>query len=258
MNSAELPTPSLWLRFWHLPTITVARFILRSYVRSGWVFASILFIWFLYALFFADYGGNVAYFYSTVGPGLSVLAVLDAIVLVQRSLRSARAYVPLARLSSRSAYMRGLLLAIGVLRVPYFLLMLLLAMSYHAHSPQFGIIGATFFTMLPGAIGLLVNCVVLATLTTVLLVPIATRRLQIVFLAWLAALLYSDTGHNIVTSYLSIAQVPLTPLTVCYNFGLTDTVDAYGLVMLLLGVGYIVALTCLADVLLARRDLILQ
>ncbi len=38
--------------------------------------------------------------------------------------------------------------------------------------------GATLANMLPGALGLLLNCLILAALTVVLSVPIATRRIQ--------------------------------------------------------------------------------
>jgi hypothetical protein len=180
---------------WHLPTVTVARFTLRSYVRSGWILGDIVLVWLLYASFFFEFGGNVAYFYATAAEGLGVLTVLGTVVMVQRAM-NARVYLPLARLTSRSAYVRGLILATGVLRVPLFLMLMLLAMAYHQFSPppcHIGdcIEGATIVNMSIGALGLLVNCIVLSTLTVVLSVPIATRRIQIVFLVWLAAVLYS-------------------------------------------------------------------
>lgn len=245
-------------RFWYLPTITVARFILRSYIRSGWILGDIVYIWFLYAFLFLEVGGNVAYFYGTAGQGLGVLAVLDTIVMVQRSLKNARVYLPLARLSSRSTYIRGLILATGVLRVPLFLLTLLLALGYHHSASGWGIEGATFWNMLPGALGLLLNCVLLTIVTVLLLAPVATRRIQIVFLVWLAAVLYTNAGVNGLTHYLSIVQIPLAPLAACYQLGFTATINGYGLAMLLLTIGYIVGLTYLTDVLFSRRDLILS
>ncbi len=248
--------PSIWTRFWRLPELTVARFTLLSYLRSVWIFVDIVFIWFLYAFLFLEFGGNVGYFYGTAGQGLGVLAVVDTVVIVQRSLKTARAYLPLSHLSSRSAYVRGLILATCVLRVPLFLLTLLLASSYHSHVPVLGIQGATLANMRPGAIGLLLNCMLLATLTIVLSLPIATRRIQIVFLAWLVGMLYSNVGGTAFAHYLSVLRLPLNPLLICYNLGLNPALDGYTLLMLLLAVVYLVALTYLADFWLARQDLI--
>ena len=245
-------------RFWRLPELTVARFTLVSYVRSGWLLGDIVFIWFLYAFLFLEFGGDVKYFYGTVGPWLGALAVLSTIVMVQRAM-SARVYLPLARLTSRSSYVRGLILATAVLRVLSFLLMLLLASGYHRHVPVLGIQGATVQNMLPGALGLLLNCFILSTLTVALSVPIATRRIQIVFLAWLAAALYSNTNPGIVAQYFGVARIPLAPLAACYNLGVMGPVNGwYGIVMVVLAVGYVLGLAYLADFWLARRDLILH
>jgi hypothetical protein len=150
-------------------------------------------------------------------------------------------------------------LARAVLRVFAFFLMLLLALGYHAHEPGLGIQGATLANMLPGALGLLLNCLILTALTVVLSVPVATRRIQIVFLAWLAAVLYSNTNPGIVAQYLSVVRIPLAPLLANYALGTTAaSITGYDLLMLLLAIGYIVVLTLLATLLFNRRDLILQ
>ncbi len=245
-----------WRHLWRMPTVTVARFTLWSYIRSGWILGDIIFIWFLYTLLFLESGGNVSYFYGTVEPGLGLLAILDTVVIVQRALKTPRLYLPLAHLLSRSAYIRGLILATAFLRIIVFLLILLLAMSYHRLLPHLGIEGATFANMLPGAIGLLLNCIVLSTLTVLLSAPVATRLIQIGFLIWLVAVLYANNNFNSVARYLAISHVPLEPMLACYNVGLTASIDMYGLVMVALAIAYIIGLTWLADFWLARRDLI--
>ncbi len=252
-SSPSLSSTSLW----HSPTLTIARFMLKSHIRSGWILGDIVFIWFLYAAFFFEFGGDVAYFYGVMNQALSVLAVLSTIVMMQRAM-TARMYLPLSRLSSRSAYIRGLILATAFLRVPSFLLALLLALGYHSHIPIFGIQGATFSNMLPGALGLLLNTIFVSTLTVVLYRPIATRLLQIIFLAWCAATIYSNADINIIAQYLSVTHLPLIPLTVCYSLGTGGVVDTYSLGMVFVIIGYIVGLTFLASFLLNRRDLILH
>src|SRR5438067_2108996 len=117
-------------KFWRLPSLMVARFTLVSYIRSGWILGDVVLVWLLYAVFFLEFGGNVAYFFGTGGQGLGALAILGTVVMTQRAM-SARVYLPLSRLTSRSAYVRGLVIATGVMRVPLFLLLMVLAMSYH-------------------------------------------------------------------------------------------------------------------------------
>ena len=188
---------------------------------------------------------------------LSVLAVLSTIVLTQRAM-TARMYLPLARLSSRAAYIKGLIVATAFLRVPSFLLALILAAGFHSHVPAFGIQGATFSNMLPGAVGLLLNTIFVATLTVVLYRPLATRLLQIIFLLWCAAMLYSTSNINIVAQYLSVVRLPLLPVTICYSLGTGGMLDIYNLAMVLVIISYIIALIFLAIFLLNRRDLILH
>lgn len=96
-----------------------------------------------------------------------------------------------------------------------------------------------------------------SVLTIILYRPIATRLMQIAFLAWCAAMFYSNTSPTIVAQDLSVTRLPLTPIIACYNLGTTGTIDLYGFSMLLLTLVYIVALTFLTDFLLNRRDLIL-
>lgn len=245
---------------WRSPTLVVARFTLRSYFRSGWLLGDIVFVWLAYAIFFLEFGGNVTYFFGTAGEALGVLSVLSTIVMTQRAM-SARVYLPLARLTSRSAYIRGVILASCVLRIPAFLLLMILAMSFHRFSPPpcnpTCIADATFGNMTPGAIGLLINCWILTALTVMLSIPIATRQVQILFLAWFALVLYTNTSNNIIATYFSWVRIPLTPLVVCYNLSTTGINGWDTLVLLLLAIGYIFALTALAVFLLRKRDLIL-
>ena len=253
-------SPNTFTRFWRSPTLVVARFTLRSYVRSGWILGDVVFVWLAYAIFFLEFGGNVSYFFGTAGEALGVLSVLSTIVMTQRAM-SARVYLPLARLTSRSAYVRGIILASSVLRIPAFLLLMILAMSFHQFSPPpcnpICITDATFSSMTLGAIGLLVNCSILSTLTVLLSIPIATRRIQIIFLAWFALVLYTNTSGTLLATYFSWVRIPLAPLAACYNLEIISGVGWYSLVMFLLAMGYIFALTMLAEFLLRKRDLIL-
>ncbi len=250
----------MFTRLWRTPTLIVARFTLRSYMRSGWILGDIIFVWLAYAIFYLEFGGDVKYFFGTAGQALGVLSILSTVVMTQRAM-SARVYLPLARLTSRSAYIRGVILAASVLRVPAFLLLMLLAMSFHRFSPPpcnpLCIADATVSNMTLGAVGLLINCTILSIFTVLLSIPVSTRRIQIAFVAWLALVLYTNTSNNFVATYFSWVRIPLAPMTVCYNLDTLATLDWYMLVMVALALGYIVVLSALAAFLLRRRDLIL-
>ena len=257
-----LEPPSALQAFWRLPSLTIARFTLVSYMRSGWILLDIILVWLLYAIFFLEFGGNVAYFYGTATQGLGVVTILGTVVIVQRAM-NARVYLPLSRITSRSAYIRGLVIATAVLRIPLFLMLLLLAMAHHNIAPPACtfmdcISGATFSNMLPGAIGLLAICIVIATLIVTFSAPIATRPARILLLVWFAAVLYSNTTPGPVAAILSVSRIPLLPLATCYSFGTTGTIGWAGVGALLLMAGYVVGLTLLGEWWMRRRDLMLQ
>lgn len=249
--------------FWRLPSLTVARFTLGSYVRSGWVLVDVVFVWLLYAIFYLEFGGNVGYFYGTAGQGLGALAILSTVIMVQRAM-SARVYLPLSRLTSRAAYMRGLVIATGVLRVPSFVMLLVLAASYHQFSPPactgigHCIADATVGSLVAGAVGLLANCLVIATLVVVFSAPIAKRWARIVLLAWVAAVLYANTSLGPVAAVLKLLRIPLWPLQVCYGFGTTGRIDWIGVAALMMMASYMVGLTWLGEFWMRKRDLLLH
>jgi hypothetical protein len=248
---------------WRWPSVTIARFTLASYVRSGWILGDLIFVWLLYAIFFFEFGGNVAYFFGTAGQGLGALAILSAVVMTQRAM-NARVYLPLARLTSRASYIRGLVLATGLLRIPAFLLLLALAASYHHFSPPpctgIGgcIAGATPASITIGAIGLLANCIVISTLIVTFSAPIATRLARILLLAWVAAVLYSSTSLGPIASILSITRIPLIPVIACYNLGANGTIGWSGALALAIDIAYIIGLSLLAAYWMAKRDFILH
>ena len=251
-----------WQAFWRLPSLTIARFTLISYMRSGWILLDVVLVWLLYAIFFLEFGGNVAYFFGTATQSLCAVTLLGTVIMVQRAM-NARVYLPLSRITSRSAYIHGLVIATAVLRIPLFLMLMLLAMAHHNFSPppctfMDCIQGATFNNMFVGAIGLLANCTVIATLIVTFSAPIATRPARILLLVWFAAVLYSNTSLGPVAAVLSVSRIPLIPLSICYSFGATGTIGWSGLVALLILAMYVVGLTLLGEWWLKKRDLLLQ
>jgi hypothetical protein len=164
------------------PSVTVARLTLEGYARTGWILADLLLVVAIWAGLLFPYAQDTAAFYGTAGLSLGGEAILGTALFVRRSV-GARTYLVLARLTSRGAYSRGLMLAAVALRVGTVLLLLALALASGR------IIHPTLAPLLRGAVGLAANCAVVAVLVVTLSSPIATRRALIVFLLWLVGVL---------------------------------------------------------------------
>ncbi len=237
--------------FWRLPAVTFARFTLRSYLRSGWLWGEVVFVLAFFAVFWT-YPGTEDYFFSTAGIGMGILALVGTAIMAHRAM-SARVYLPLARLSSRVPCTRGLILATGALRLPLYLLLLALALVFRK------IISPQAADLLLGSLGLLANTLVICALTVALSSPMATRLIRIFFLLWLVLAFAPLPGVDWQATLLSVIRLPLLPLATSIGLGTTPALGMVGVLWpLLVEALYLLALTLAADFLLARRDLILH
>lgn len=243
---------SPWERFWRSPTLIVARQIIRSHSRSGWLWGELVVVLVLYVVFF-DYPGttgDLSYFYGFGGRSLGAIAAASSAIMAHRALGS-RAYLPLARLGSRGPYVRGLVVAAVATRLPLIVELLALYLRAHHH-----FLGAWERHFVVGMLGLLANCALIAVLTVLLSPPIATRLNQIVFLFWLVLALSSYTNLGWVSTVFTVARLPLLLVVACYDFGSKGMMDWLGAVAFALTLGVIVALTWLAEIQFSRRDLL--
>lgn len=240
--------------FWRTPSVSVARLTLESYFRSGWMWAEFVLVLVFFAALFFPFPEDVPYFNGTSNWDLGAIAVLGTAIMVRHS-TSARTYVLLARLSSRAAYSRGLMLATAALRIPIYLFMLLLVLLAHR------LINPTAGPLLFGAIGLLPNTMLVSVLVVALSSPIATRLQRILFLVWIAVVLFSISPifqlPDAVINVLGIVRAPLWPIAACYNVSITGTLGLPGLLGLLLEGVYVVGFALVAGYWLERRELLL-
>jgi hypothetical protein len=243
-----------WVRFRQRPEFTIARQLLLSHFRTGWLWGEVLLVLAVYAVFF-DYPGttgDIVYLSGFAGRVLTGLAALSTAIMVHRAF-AARAYLPLARLSSRGTYVRGVFLAAAFLRLPLYLeLLALYFFQHHTLAANWPV------ALLAGSIGLLANCTLVVAIALVLSPPIATRIELIIFLFWLCLALTSYTLEGPLDVVLTPLRWPLLPIIACYDFGQTGTIDGWGVVALVAMAAYVVGLMRLAGSLLARRDLMLQ
>jgi hypothetical protein len=245
--------PAPWARLWRTPALIVARQVVRSHLRSGWLWGELIAVLSLYVVFF-DYpgtNGDLSYFYGFGGRSLGAIAAVGAAIIAHRALGK-QAYLPLARLASRGSYVRGLMLAVSFTRLP--LVVELLALYLRAHHHFQGPWAGHFVV---GMLGLLANCVLIAVVTALLSPPIATRFNQIVFLFWLVLALSSYTNLGWVSTVFTVARVPLLLVVACYDFGSTGMMDWLGALAYALTLAAIVGLVWFAERQYQRRDLLL-
>jgi hypothetical protein len=254
MQTTQAKTAHAKVSLWKSPGVTVARLILDSYLRSGWMGVEfILAIVFLAALFF-PYKENTAYFNGTSNYTLGIIAILGPAIMVRQA-TSARTYLTLARLTSRAAYSRGLMLAAAILRIPVYLFYLVLILLTQR------LTDASFAALFWGAVGILPNIILISVITVALSPPIATRLKRIFFLAWIALVLFSFQPvfaiPNWLDAILSIAQLPLLPVGESYTLSVSGNFDPLSLLGLLFIAIYCVIIACIAGRWLEKCELLL-
>jgi hypothetical protein len=236
------------------PDVTVARLILVSYLRSGWMLVEFVLVLACFAALYFPFLENTVYFNGTSTFALGAIAILGPVIMVRQA-TSARTYLLLARLTARAAYSRGLMLAAAALRIPLYLFFLALVLLFHR------LIDPTANLLFWGAVGVIPNTILVATLTVALCSPMATRLKRIYFLAWLALVLFSFkpifTIPRWLENVLSISQIPLWPVGACYTLGATGTFSLLSLLGLLLLACYCVLIALVAGYWLEKRELLL-
>ena len=229
-----------------VPPILIARRLLMSYLRSGWIVLELAYVLALYLFAFRE-PFEPSFFFETASWGLGVLAICASLLLVSRAMRPG-AYQTAIEKVSRRAYVAGLALALAMLRVlAYALLLALTLLSGH-------LLNATPGALLAGSIGLLAICSVLATLALTLSSAFAPRLARLIFLGWLTGALYSYVATGTMAALFFAWRLPLLPVFACFEIGMTGTIDGGGLLALTVDAVYVVGLVALADYWLRRRE----
>lgn len=230
-----------------MTSLTVARLSLESYIRSNWLWGEVVIVLGLFAALFFPFPVSLATLFGAAGTGLYALAILGAAIMVRHSI-SGRTYLALAKLPSRRPYLRGLMLATAILRLPLYALLLILALSFQR------LLNLDFGTLLVGSIGLLANCWLLSVLTVALSAPMATRLTRIVFVAWLLAAI---APFDKIASFLTVLRLPLLPVAACFSMGVTGSFEWFDALALVVQILLIAIITLVAGFWLERRELFL-
>lgn len=239
---------------WRSPSMTVARLTLASYLRSGWMWGEFVMVLAFLAILFFPYLESTTYFNGTVTFSLGALAILGPVVMVRQA-TSARTYLLLARLTSRAAYSRGLMIAAALLRIPLYAFFLALVLLLHRLTDPTP--GPLFW----GAVGIIPNTILVAVLTVALCSPMATRLKRIYFLTWVALLLFSFKPIITIPAWLeallSVTQIPLWPIIACYTLSASGTFDLLSALGLVLVACLCVLIALVAGYWLEKRELLL-
>ncbi|GCE28070.1 hypothetical protein KDA_35540 [Dictyobacter alpinus] len=233
-------------RMFTSPSLEIARFTLYNYVRSGWILFDIVLVWLIFATFFYAYSVRASEFFGIATPSMVVETILGTVIMVRRAMRPS-IYLPLSRLSSRSPYLYGVMIATGILRIPLYLLLLLLIVIRQ------NFIDMNWDLFLSGSLGLLLICILCALLVVALSKPIATRLTLIIFLAWIVLALYSRTLNS--PQFLTVFQVPLQPIAMCYQFAVQGEITGWDWFWAAIIILYMVATIFIARYAFSRRDI---
>ena len=225
-------------------SIAVAREVLRRRAGNGGLLVESMFALALVFVVFW-FGGDTAFLFSSATLAFGALTAIGTVATAHTTF-DPTVYLPLEKQYSRSAVVRGLVLARGGVACAMCLLAVLAALTFHQ------ITGMTPDMVFAGALGLTATCVVLAALGVALTPPVTTRAERLIFLAALDIALYSLTSDDVLARALWLTRLPLLPLAAFYGFAATGQIGWPGLLALLVAGGYVAGLTWLADRLLAR------
>ena len=226
-------------------SIAVAREVLRRRAGNGGLLVESMFALALVFVVFW-FGGDTAFLFSSATLAFGVMTVIGTVATAHATF-DPTVYLPLEKQYSRSAVVRGLVLARGGVACAMCLLAVLAALTFHQ------ITGMTPDMVFAGALGLTATCVVLAALGVALTPPVTTRAERLIFLAVLDIALYSLTSDDVLARALWLTRLLLLPLAAFYGFGATGQIGWPGLLALLVAGSYVAGLTWLADRLLARH-----
>ncbi len=239
-DQGEQAARSVWLR----PEARVARSILVAHYGSGWMTCEVLLAVALAILMFWS-ADDARYVFTSASVGLGLLSIVFAALLAHGALRP-EAREPLARAYGPAAFIRGLLLAAGVVQVGICVLIVGLALSFGR------ILDASPGKVVAGTVGLAATCVLLAALAVTVSSPLTTRDERLVLLALLDGALYSLMGGGWLADALTVARLPLLPIIACYEVTIAGELSWGWLGALLLAGACVAGLGWVAERLLAR------
>lgn len=227
---------------------TLTRSIAVRYLRSRWFVAEVVAIAVMFALCFgAPFDG--AYFYRIAGLALSLFA-LFATYGLDHAVTLPHTYLRRSLRTLGRPTVAPLVFVAAIARLITFVLLLSLVLIFHRLN------AVEPLALLAGAVGLLANCALVATVTIVCSTPFAGRGVQFGLLAWLVAALATYSPSTLFSSVPVVSWVlrlPLLPFAACYDLGVTGMIGWSGVAALLAEVGVIAVAVALADTGLRRR-----
>lgn len=228
--------------------LRIADGIIARYLRSGWFASEMVGIVGLFALCFgAPFDG--AYFYRIAGLALGLFALFATYVL-DHAVAPPQMYLRRSLRTVGHPTVAPLVLAALITRVVSLILLLSLVLIFRRFD------SVEPLAVVAGAVGLLANCALIATVAVACSTPYANRGVQLGMLVWLVAALATYSPGTIWSSLPVVSWVlrlPLLPFAMCYDFGVTGTIGWSGVAALVAEAGMIVTAIALVDAGLRRQ-----
>ena len=225
--------------------LQITQLALRRSFRSYWLLVALALTLALFLVCFR-FPFGAAYFFDISAFGMGAITALTTYTLVH-SIFPPISYLRLGFRQSLRGTFAGLTLAAVTICSSLVLVVLLLAVV----TGRFA--GTTPGAVIAGTIGLLANCLVIATLTIALSAPGTTSIMRRVVLLWLVLAFASYQASGLLEILLFPAKLLLLPVAASYDFGVTGNIGWGGLVALVVQAAYIAGLIWFATASVENR-----
>src|SRR6202165_3630427 len=235
---------------WRAHTTTVMRISLSNYVRSGWVFLELAIVLGAAALAPAgphsDNAGGLPSFFGVSGTLFIGESLIGSLLLGRRSFGPS-AYMFLARLPSRRPYAAGVVLASTALRIPLFVLMVILGIGLGK------LVDPPVAWLLLAGLGMLLPACLVASVAILLSPPVGTRITLAIILVWLLVIFRpTRTTAGLppdANRALDLLWVPLRPALDSIVSSTHGIAAGWSVVPVLVQAAYLIGIAVLAGVL---------
>lgn len=174
---------------------TFMQFTLTEYVRSGRIVIELVAAMLFWMLFLRQYSVGLDQFFSLTGIFTLLLALYTSAALLNIGERP-QGYVMLTRPLGRNGYLLGLYFVAVIVVALLFVLITLLVFIFNRPLDLVQLsVGAGLLELLKGALPLLLNVALMASLMVLLSSLVLSNTLRLLLLAVLAVALYSQAWH---------------------------------------------------------------
>lgn len=242
---------------------TFIQFTLTEYVRSGRIVIELVATMLFWALFLRQYAVSLEQFFSLTGVFTLLMALYTSAALLNIGERP-QGYVMLTRPLGRSGYLLGLYFVALIVVALMFVLITAAVVIVNRPLDFVGqSVGFSVTELLKGALPLLLNVALVASLMVLLSSLVLSNTLRLLLLAVLAVALYSQAWHlwpvyRFIEPLQSLFSWPIYPAIAGFKLAMSRNFADGAVYIPLAQLALTVLLISLAISSFKRRDIILR